>query len=59
MGKRYKMANLLPHEIINAIIGGNMIDDDEVLLLHEINRPRSPHFPYEQYNFNFEMDDGH
>ena len=48
------MANLRVHEIIDAFYGANVIDDDEFLLLHEINRPRNPRFPYERYNFNFE-----
>ena len=48
------MANVRVHEIIDAFYGANVIDDEEFLLLHEINRPRNPRFPYERYNFNFE-----
>ena len=42
----YKMANVRVHEIIDAFYGANVIDDEEFLLLHKINRPRNPRFPY-------------
>ena len=48
------MANLRVHEIIDTFYGANVIDDEEFLLLHEINRPRNPRFPYERCNFNVE-----
>ena len=49
------MANLNQvHDFIYAFYGADLIDDEEFLLLHELNGPRNPHFPYQQYQFNFE-----
>ena len=48
------MANLRVHNIIDAFCGAKVIDNEEFLFLHEINRPRNPRFSYERYSFNFE-----
>ena len=48
------MAILRVHENIDAFYYANVIDDEEFLLLHEINRPRNPRLPYDRYSFNFE-----
>ena len=53
--QNYKIENLnqVP-EIIDAFYCADVIDDVDFLLLHELNRPRNPHFLYRQYHFNFE-----